>query len=205
MARKKRKKPEIVESEQRKLWDRQEDEPMRWFQRFEIYRALGPGRTLIGSHRRFCDMIRSPHRKMCPPHWLMMAKEWQWERRALAFDDWEIKRIREAEHEARLELHKRHAEVASRIFGKGVEALDTVGDLKPKDVLAWLDVGARMEKAALGEVEEIAKKRDEEHERPVDQLTDEELQAIIAAGRARGADDESSSGGAQSSLGEEIS
>lgn len=74
-----------------KLWDRQQDEagslePNRWYSRFEIYRRMGPDRSLLGA----CNIwrVRKGTKKYnaVPGAWTNAFTKWNWKVRAEAWD-----------------------------------------------------------------------------------------------------------------------
>jgi hypothetical protein len=69
----------------RPLWERLPDEPAHWHDRFEVYRLLGPTRTLSGAYRFHCQADGSSVRHL-PGAWRRAAAQWQWSRRAAAWD-----------------------------------------------------------------------------------------------------------------------
>lgn len=71
------------------LWDRRPGEPMLWFARFEVYRELGPGRTIEDVWRISTAQQSTPPKR---PHnrWYDVAREWDWQTRAEAWDEMQI-------------------------------------------------------------------------------------------------------------------
>ena len=63
------------------LWSRLDGEPARWFDRFEIYRMLGPNRTIEAAYRVALGKISRPGGT-----WHGAAKRWRWKARAAAWD-----------------------------------------------------------------------------------------------------------------------
>ena len=67
------------------LWDRQEEEPSRWYQRFNAYRLAGPGRSIEAVYRAECEARRNKVKR--PSHvWYDNAERWSWKARAQAWD-----------------------------------------------------------------------------------------------------------------------
>lgn len=91
-------------NEIRKPWEQIEGEPGLWFERFSLWRSLGPSRTIEDAWRQ--DRAKKglsgkrPHFR-----WYEVRKEWHWDERAQAWDDYRAKELRrneiEAEKEAR--------------------------------------------------------------------------------------------------------
>jgi hypothetical protein len=66
-------------------WQRQKDEPIEWFERFDLYRLMGPGRrSLLAVYRR-SDPARSAA-KCVNPAWRKAERDWQWRQRSEAWD-----------------------------------------------------------------------------------------------------------------------
>jgi hypothetical protein len=79
---------------ERHLWERQEGETSLAFAAFEIFRRLGPGRTVEEAWRRYWSRPgtrrRRPDESSPPrvmPYFSKWAVEWQWRERALAWDN----------------------------------------------------------------------------------------------------------------------
>lgn len=79
--------------EQENPWQRQENEPTNWYERFLVYLQMGPSRTLLGAvHLAEKDQNR-PKKISVPGIWRDTFRQWQWKSRALAFDDYRRKQI----------------------------------------------------------------------------------------------------------------
>lgn len=85
--------------ENRKPWEQMENEPGIWFDRFNIWRGLGPSRTIEDAWRQ--DRARKglsgkrPHFR-----WYEVRKEWKWDERVAAWDDFYAKELQRHELEA---------------------------------------------------------------------------------------------------------
>jgi hypothetical protein len=68
-------------------WERRPDEPARWYERFLLYRNLGPGRTLAAAYALAVrqEGLATPR---LPARWSQIAATWQWETRSAAWDVW---------------------------------------------------------------------------------------------------------------------
>jgi hypothetical protein len=94
-------------------WMQQVDEPNEWHDKFlNYYLPLGPTRTLL---RAFIDfaMATSPEQKIlmsvrrpasAPASWSTMAREWEWRKRASAFDLTQMEELVATKDMARLEV-----------------------------------------------------------------------------------------------------
>lgn len=73
-------------------WDRMRDvngklEPARWFARFEIFRHLGPERTIEEAWRRWREREANDGKGKRPSrHWYAASEKWHWKARAEAWD-----------------------------------------------------------------------------------------------------------------------
>ena len=85
-------------TDERMPWDQQEGEPNRWFQRFNAYRLMGPGRSLQGcvNAERVSKGREGP--VDAPRSWRKASEEWQWKARAQAWDQ-HLTKLAEAEIE----------------------------------------------------------------------------------------------------------
>lgn len=93
-------------------WDREAGEPMRWYARFERYRALGPNRSLLATYRQEYETkarnIGKPRVQRFPPEWTTAAHAWRWRERAEAWDAHEIAESRKAQEEERKKVREEH-------------------------------------------------------------------------------------------------
>lgn len=70
-------------------WQRQKDEPIAWFQRFDLYRQMGPHKRSLLAVYRLEQSEADPSRalaKCAPGNWRSAAKTWNWQQRADAWD-----------------------------------------------------------------------------------------------------------------------
>ena len=79
-------------------WERRPGEPNLWFERFEVYRNLGPGRYLLHAYRLISNR---PDAHKVPGSWAPAMAKWEWRKRILAWDDAEFLKARQAEAEGR--------------------------------------------------------------------------------------------------------
>lgn len=70
-------------------WDRQPGEPERWFLRFDVYRRAGAGRSLEAVWNQEGAAKRSGAKQTRPSStWYARSKQWRWEERASAWDNY---------------------------------------------------------------------------------------------------------------------
>jgi hypothetical protein len=85
-------------NEQQEVWDRQPDEPVRWYARFALFRDMGPARTKLGAvnlekrleaqkagkggkEQTFKPATRTPGA------WEEAFRQWNWKKRVEAWDE----------------------------------------------------------------------------------------------------------------------
>lgn len=73
-------------SEERQPWERVEGEPHRWFQRFEAFRLMGPGRSLLACVNQEKVAKSKKESRQAPGSWRSAARAWDWRTRAEAWD-----------------------------------------------------------------------------------------------------------------------
>lgn len=67
------------------IWQPQPGEPQSWFERFDIYRQLGPWRSIAAAYR--ADAGAQANASGRPSRrWYVMAATWRWQARAEAWD-----------------------------------------------------------------------------------------------------------------------
>jgi len=83
---------------------------MLWFARFELYRELGPGRTIEDVWRLNKAQQSAPSEAKRPHNrWYDLAREWEWQERAEAWDEEQIAQERAATLAAIQERRQREA------------------------------------------------------------------------------------------------
>lgn len=108
---------------------------MLWFARFELYRELGVSRTIEDAWRRDKAQQSNPSRSKRPHNrWYEVAREWDWQLRAEAWDEeqialqraaaaQEVQERRQREAEERERARKNRRELLNGFLGKLAEAL----------------------------------------------------------------------------------
>lgn len=83
------------------VWNQQNDEPDQWYQRFQVYLHLGASRSIDQSYRHTIDTdriksARSTHEpKRASSQWRVISKKWNWESRALSWDQASLQPLHE--------------------------------------------------------------------------------------------------------------
>lgn len=96
------------------VWKRLPDEVPVWFARFEVYRLIGPSRSIDECYRRVSGLHRLSGARPGQA-WYKSAERWRWQARAEAWD--------EAERERLMAIEQR------RRFDAREERLRTIGDM----------------------------------------------------------------------------
>ena len=89
------KQQEDILTSDRDAWDKEDNEPSLWYDRFTKYRLLGPSRSLRKLWRvvRFEQGQDDIKKNQGAPHlWNEKAKIWRWKERAEAWDEYERER-----------------------------------------------------------------------------------------------------------------
>jgi len=110
------------------LWERQRDEdgelePMLWFERFSLYLEMGADRSLLATvneHRRRKGQNKTPH---SPTSWRNTEKDFDWRKRAEAWDASELERIKQEFQERADTWRANRFEDAETLRGKALELL----------------------------------------------------------------------------------
>lgn len=76
-----------LQVDERDPWEQLPDEPRMWYERFEIYRLLGPLRTMGLAYRKYRAVSGTPSNTTMVGQWSKYAKKYEWDRRAQAWDD----------------------------------------------------------------------------------------------------------------------
>ena len=82
-------------SEEQEPWARQENEPTLWYERFLVYLQMGPARTLLGAVHEVEKAEKSGKKRSSrvPGAWDNAVEEWDWKKRAEAWDDYRRKQV----------------------------------------------------------------------------------------------------------------
>ena len=151
-----------------RVWDRLPGEPTGWFDRFEIYRALGPDRSIEQCYHAWVDAAggsAKAHRGPRPSrHWYAAAHRYDWTGGAHAYDDNFRQQLRAAEADQRFDARRRRlALVGGLLEGVGAAlsrldfdqlTVDEVRELLPTLRIMLKDL-VQMERLEFGEASEI--------------------------------------------------
>lgn len=118
-------------------WERLPEETGRAYEAFRAFRDLGPTRRLVDVPDTKLGTVRG---------W---SQRYRWQERARAWDG-EAYRIEDARRlEARRQMDERHGGAARTLLDAGLRALSELGPLTPHQAARFVDLGARLERAAL--------------------------------------------------------
>jgi len=124
-------------------WERQPGEKMRWFSRFEMFRLMGPDRSLLGAYREYLarkgDIRHEKKTISLPTAWHRNSKKWRWRERAEAWDMEEHGKVLAAaakESAAMLARHKQWGRTLQGVGGAKIAMIpkDAAGRLLPEEM-----------------------------------------------------------------------
>ena len=75
-------------------WTRRPKEPANWYARFDAYLSLGPARSLESAFRKCRETDPDLSADRPGAQWYAIARTWEWEDRAHAYDEQNRLRIR---------------------------------------------------------------------------------------------------------------
>ena len=109
------------DTQSRTPWDRRPGEPANWHHRFQIYRALGPGRTLEAAFR---EVAQAEHLAGSRPGaaWYDAARAWNWTDRAAAYDAEQRAALMAKEQERRFDAREKRLGMIDRLLHAAVDS-----------------------------------------------------------------------------------
>lgn len=160
-----------------KPWHRQPGETPKSFHAFMLYRDMLPKER---SMERVAEKLgKVPGYRLLLEKW---SSRYHWVARARANDSYLAEVRHEAMENAIREMAERQAQEGMWLQAKGIEWLKSLGvdDIKARDAIQAIDIGAKVERTARGEPTEIIKGDVTVRAKPMSDYTDEELDEIIA-------------------------
>jgi len=100
-------------------WDRLPGESGIWYNRFDLYRLLGTGRSLDATYRTAANLESG----RAGASWWSNAERWEWQRRAEAWDVVERDLLRAAEEERRRDARERRLYLLGEVRESSWKAL----------------------------------------------------------------------------------
>jgi hypothetical protein len=151
------------------LWDRFPEEPSVWFDRFDtFYRPVGPGRTLTEAYKGWYKQNhggQAPSRAGYQQDWKAAFDQWEWKRRAEAWDTELHRQQIEAERDERIKMSERHMDAAKAVQALALQTILEKGLTDPNlAIRAWRQA-VLVERSAAGipdHLVEIAEMQDDE-------------------------------------------
>ena len=142
-------------------WERQPDEPNRWYARFERYRLAGPRRSLLGAVNAELTANGRKIKAKVPGAWNRACARWHWRERAQAWDEQERHQARAARAKEVEEMNRRHIQEGQALQSKGIQVLKNLGpdELSATDAVRCIVDGTKLERTARGEPETIEERR----------------------------------------------
>ncbi len=168
---------EKVQTKEKKPWHRQENESTKAFHAFMLYRDMLPKGRSIQKVLETTDKKPSYYR-----HLARWSSRYEWVKRATFHDDHMAEVKREANQKAIEEMAERQAKEGMALQQKGIERLaDMAGrEMRMRDAIRAIEVGAKLERTARGEPSEITKHQIVPGtEKRLEDMTDAELDEII--------------------------
>lgn len=117
-------------------WSRQPTEPALWYNRFDVYRLLGPRRSIERAYNvcKDSDSLSAPRPGA---NWYDQAHRWRWTPRAEAWDEQERERLRDLDSSRREDARNVRIDMINSVLDTVFERLIT--DLRLPDTT---DVGS---------------------------------------------------------------
>ena len=149
-------------------WERQEGEGGKAYEAFAVYRDMGAGRTVSGVARQ----LRKS--RTLVDRW---KRQWNWAERVRAYD----RELEHAAHEEALkavrEMSRRHIGIGVRMQSVAIEALGNISTkkMRPKDVVALIHEGTKLERDSRARIVEDTVPRDDEDAFAFDDTEADEL------------------------------
>jgi hypothetical protein len=127
-------------AKERKPWERMESEPDMWYDRFELFRMLGPTRSVRRAYAaakvEYPDMFTGNRPSN---NWNVMCERYHWLVRARAWDDAQRDVFREQEMELAEGRRHRRLQIIGALADESYTALlnANVGDMTEKEARAY--------------------------------------------------------------------
>lgn len=122
-----------------KAWEKRADESGRWFARFEVYRLLGPSRSIEKAFQATRDLEGLKGER--PGHaWYQAASEMDWPGRAEAWDRSERERLQAIEMDRRFDAREQRLGMIDQLIGAvfGVLQGANLRSMDADEARAWL-------------------------------------------------------------------
>ncbi len=174
------------------LWERQENEPLKHYQRFCIYRDLPYGAQNQEPQKRSIRSVAKVLGLKAKTQLEALSVKWNWVERASAYDVYMTELRRFDNEQAIRKMHDTHAKLGVQMLTKATRGLMTLPDneLSAQDIARLVDVGVKVERMSRGDTSEsiaVSGKTTVEHSGGVElsggipdmsDLTDQELESL---------------------------
>lgn len=166
-------------------WARQEDEPIRWFERFDLYyRPLGGERSLLAAYKGWykAEKGRDSQAVSAPGSWREASQKWFWQSRAEDWDTYQQSIREREEQEARRKNRERRIALLNLTLTKSYEALQQLkpGEMRWGDLVGALRMSVQELRQEYGEQLLNVKVEQNGHLSELAHMTDDQLDLVIA-------------------------
>lgn len=129
----------------REPWARQPKESEKQYLAFQAFLALDPPRTV--------QKLAQTSDKGSASHLYQWSSRNHWVQRTEHYDGWLQRRHMDELHEQRVEMNKRHAQLAKAMSAKVAARIQTLqpDELSPGELGRWMSILSMVERLALGE------------------------------------------------------
>ncbi|KKN37809.1 hypothetical protein LCGC14_0759840 [marine sediment metagenome] len=112
-------------------WERQTNEPARWYARLDVFRLLGPRRSIDATFRivKESDNLTGARPGAA---WYAAAKQWKWKQRAETWDEAQRSVYRELAAQRIFDAHRDRVDKIERFLDTAFAVLD-IADLASMD------------------------------------------------------------------------
>ena len=128
------------------IWDQRGDESAKQYDAFRAYLALSPlARSIAG-------LVAGGYKEYSQPGLYKYSQLFSWQQRAAAYDRFTGQQAMAKQQEDRIEVNTRYARLAKAGSAKLAQAIMNIDpdDLKPADIIRWVEGLQKVERLALG-------------------------------------------------------
>lgn len=101
-----------------KEWERQKGERNLWFDRFTRFRLQGPGRSLLALYNEWRIQKGAKKSDSVAVSWRRACEQWQWRKRAEAWDESERQKLEEEWADRRAEIRTKEWDKAQELIAR---------------------------------------------------------------------------------------
>lgn len=174
-----------------KPWDRLRGETSRWYARFDVYRSLGPNRSMGAAYKAWhaaeniahpdtAPKMRATYNGVNAPDTVWrVATRWRWTERAEAWDSYQIELARQMEQVRIAAANADRVNTGKTMRNLGIRAITAMDarTIKPLEAVALVKAGDDLIAKGLGlDLKENQAERDTIHVKVLDLSDDEEFE-----------------------------